>query len=96
MRINVDTLQLQQKSNEIRVLRNELEKTMEEIERLVVSLNGNWQGEAERAYASQIIYVKKQFSNIAVFFDDYATTLEGFAVGYDTLESQLSSKINLT
>lgn len=95
MNIQVDTSQLVEKSNEIKTIRAELLNTMEQIEILVLSVNGDWQGDAERAFSEKILYVKKQFANIAAFFDDYAELLKGFAYTYEQQETDLSSKLNL-
>ncbi len=96
MEIQVNANSLNDKSNEIQSLKFELEKIMEEIELLVLSVNGSWQGNAERAFAEKIIFVKKQFSHIATFFDDYAKLLKNFAYTYEQQETDLASKINLT
>ena len=95
MTIQVEPSQLAEKSNEINILTSEMLKTMDEIEILVLSVNGGWQGDAERAFSEKILYVKKQFSHIATFFNDYANLLKDFAYTYEQQETDLSSKINL-
>lgn len=95
MNIQVDTSRLIEKSNEIKTLKIDLLNTMEQIETLVLSVNGSWQGDAERAFSEKILFVKKQFTNIATFFDDYSELLKGFAYTYEQQETDLSSKINL-
>ena len=95
MNIQVDTSQLVEKSNEIKILKADLVNTMEQIELLILSVNGGWQGDAERAFSEKILFVKKQFANIATFFDDYSELLKGFAYSYEQQETDLSSKINL-
>ena len=96
MKIYADPIQMQNRSNSIRTVRAALENNMEQIESLVISINGSWQGDAERAYASRILFVKKEFSGIMTFLDDYATLLEAFSVQYDEFDSNLAAKINLT
>lgn len=95
MQIHADTSQLAEKSGEIQTLTADLRHTMEQTEALVLSLNGPWQGDAERAFSERILYVKRQFDNIATFFDDYAALLKSFAQAYEQQEADLSSKINL-
>lgn len=95
MTVQVDTTQLKQKSNEIKILRNELQNCMNQIEMLVLSMDGGWQGDAEKAYASRILYLKKEFSVILTFFDDYASLLNSFAVQYEEHDRSLSAKIQL-
>ena len=95
MEIQVNTAQLVQSSNDIKSVKQDLVNTMDQIETLVLSVHGSWQGNAERAFAEKILYVKKQFSGIAAFFDDYAELLKKFASSYEQQEADLSSRINL-
>lgn len=95
MDIQVETTRLADGSREIRALKAELLDTMEQIECLVLSMNGAWQGDAERAYAGKILYVKEQFTHIADFFEEYARVLHDFAYAYEQQETAISSQINL-
>ncbi len=95
MEIEVNTDSLSRKSAEIRVLKAELERVMEEIEGVVLSANGSWQGDSEKAFSEKILYVKKQFSHIGTFFGEYADLLQNFAQIYEQQETDLSAKINL-
>ncbi len=94
MKIEVDTGQLSEKSNEIKLLNNQLNTVMEEIEILILSITGEWQGKAERSFSEKILYVKQQFKNISVFFEDYSALLKKFAETYETQEADISFKIN--
>ena len=58
MNIQVDTSQLVENSNEIKILKADLVNTMEQIELLILSVNGGWQGDAERAFSEKILFVK--------------------------------------
>lgn len=95
MDIQVDTNQLFQKSNDIKALKSELKKITEDIELLVLSSKGSWQGEAERAFSEKIIYIKNRFSDIEKFFDDYSETLKKIAYSYERQENDLRKKISL-
>lgn len=95
MKIEVDAITLEEKSNGIKVLNSQLKANIEEIETLILSINGSWQGDAERAYSAQIIAVKNEFNNIFSFFEDYSMLLSGIADQYNAHDEQLSSKINL-
>lgn len=94
MDIRVDPAQLIEKSDGIRAVNDSLRDVMRETELLVLSLNGSWQGDAERAYSEKIIYVKNQFLPISAFFEEYAELLKTFALGYRQRESDLTAKIN--
>ena len=95
MKVQVEPFQLKSKSAAMRLIRDELQTNMEQIEALVLSVSGTWQGDAERAYASQILYIKKEFANVISFFNDYTTLIDSFADQYDANDRDLAAKINL-
>ena len=93
--IAVNPLRLDETGHQMAALKTDLMRTMEEIEILILSVNGAWQGDAERAFAEKILYVKRQFAEIASFFDDYAALLKGIAYDYERVDNELASKFNL-
>ncbi len=95
MDIQVNPVELRYKSDTIKIINNDLRMLMENIEILVLSVNGSWQGDAEKAYSEKILFVKNQFEPIAMFFDDYSDLLRQFADEYESQESDMVSKINL-
>lgn len=95
MKIYVDTGQLRKKGEDIKRIRDELQFNMEQIESLVRSVSGVWQGDAERAYESRILYVKKEYAHMLSFFDDYVALLESFAARYEEYDHNLSAKLDL-
>jgi WXG100 family type VII secretion target len=96
MKIDVIPDKMESAASDILLLNNELCNQMEQIESLVLLLNGDWQGEAEKTYASRILYVKNQFSHISHFFEDYAHLLRALAIKYEENDKDISSKIQLT
>lgn len=94
MNIQVETTQLLDKSNDIRLVKDNLAEIMEQIEQLILSVEGDWQGDAERTFSSKIVFVKKQFSNILSFFESYSYLLVSFADSYEQLEDDISFRIN--
>lgn len=95
MKVNVVPDKLQSSATDIIFYNNELRNQMEQIEMLILSLNGDWQGDAERAFAGRILYVKNQFDHIYQFFDDYAELLKKLAAEYEENDKEISSKIQL-
>ena len=95
MKVNVIPDKLQSSATDIIFYNNELRNQMEQIEMLILSLNGDWQGDAERAFAGRILYVKNQFDHIYQFFDDYAELLKKLAAEYEENDKEISSKIQL-
>lgn len=96
MKIEIFPDKMDSVASDILLLNNELCDQMEQIEGLVLSLNGDWQGESEKAYASRILYIKNQFSHISKFFEDYAYLLRDLAVKYEENDKDISSKIHLS
>lgn len=95
MKLEADTDTLRARSGAIRLLTDELERNMDEIEYLVYTTSGAWQGDAERAFASRIIYVRKQFGALREFFTECADLMEASAERYDRHDSELASRIDL-
>ncbi len=95
MKIQIDPSRLRAKSSDILFLRDELERNLEQIESLVLSSGGSWQGDAARAYASRILFVKKEYRIIHDFFSDYAALLLSIAERYTEHDKDLAAKINL-
>lgn len=95
MKLEVDTDLLRTRADAVRLMAADLEKNMDEIEMLVYTTSGAWQGDSERAFASRIIYVRKQFSALKTFFEEYADLMDESAERYDRHEADLASRINL-
>ncbi len=96
MLVSVETERLHLEKKEIVGLTEELKKQMQQIETLVLSVNGEWQGEAEAAFANKIIYVKNQFVKLTDFFEEYAKMLDQFATDYQKYDEDIASKIKLS
>lgn len=93
MKITVDTDRMRIIGGEIRNVTAGLRNNMDAMELLVNSMNGEWQGDAERAYAGRLIYVRREFKEIEHFFEEYASLLSRFADEYRSYEDQLAGKI---
>ena len=59
-----------------------------QIEQLVFSTCEDWQGEAERAFAGQIITVNEQFEHLKT-----AALLKRFADEYESMDTDIANKI---
>lgn len=95
MKIRVDPASLAERGNEILLLRDVLEETMDKIEVLVLSLDASWQGDAEKAFAARILYLKKELSGLTDFFGDCSALLLSAAEQYRIRDDTLATKINL-
>lgn len=93
MKITVDVDRMRIVSGEIRNITAVLQSNMDAMEFLVNSMNGEWQGDSERAYAARLIYVRREFKEIEHFFEEYASLLNRFAEEYQSYEDQLAAKI---
>ena len=93
MRITVDADRMHSMAGQIRTTVDMLRYNMDTMEMLVYSMNGEWQGNAERAYASKIVYVRNEFKAVEQFFTEYASLLERFAEEYIRHEDELTAKL---
>ena len=74
---------------------DELNQNMTHIENLVNSINGDWQGDAEKAYVSKILGIKEFYSRINSFLCLYANCLIDQATAYYEHEQEIYKKISL-
>lgn len=81
-------------SSEIKSTLSELQKTMSAIENMILSLSGDWQGDAETACAANIIAVKKRFAILEKFISAIAEDVSLFAVKYHDFDFMLASEFN--
>ena len=95
MEIKAEPIQLTNEKTDINLLANQLRINMAQIEALVLSTNGEWQGESEVAYAGKIIYVKNQYMKLITFIEQYAELIGLYAEQYEDYEQQLAGKIDL-
>ena len=93
MKITVDADRMHSMASEIRTTVDMLRYNMDTMEILVHSLNGDWQGDAERAFASKIVYVRREFKEVEQFFTEYASLLERFAEEYIRHEDEVAAKV---
>lgn len=93
MKITVDADRMHSMAAEIRTTVDTLRYNMDTMEILVHSLNGEWQGDAERAFASKILYVRREFKEVEQFFREYASLLERFAEEYIRHEDEVAAKV---
>lgn len=64
-----------------------------QIEQLVFSTCEDWQGEAERAFAGQIITVNEQFEHLYAYVDKTAALIKQFADEYKSMDTEIANKI---
>ncbi len=95
MRICVDVAGIKDMKNDIQKISDDLRTYMEQVENVVLSIDGEWQGEAEKAYVARIVYVKSQFSTVIEFLEQYIKLLDDFSDQYEEHDKELAAKINL-
>ncbi len=95
MELYVDEEMLKQRLAEMRMVKDELKLVLNKIESAVLSTNGAWQGDAEKAYENKFILVKEQYESVIQFIENYTDMIEEFTDSYIEFENQLKQKISL-
>ncbi len=93
MKMTVDADRMHSMAAQIRTTIDTLRYNMDAMELLVYSIHGEWQGDAERAFASKIVYVRNEFREVEHFFAEYASLLERFAEEYIRHEDEVTAKL---
>lgn len=95
MNIKIDTDVLLRCSNTLLNVNFELQENMNKIENLILGLGNEWQGDAAKAYQSNILFVKKQFEYMNEFITDYAQNLKNVSDMYDQAEKDIIAKLGV-
>ena len=94
MEISVNTQAMLEMAEKARILKNELNSEYSQIECLVLSVGADWQGDAERAFASKIVYLKKHFEKLESFFEELSDFFEKFSGQYEEVEKAVINELN--
>lgn len=84
---------LYQAADEMRQLAALIKGLHYHIEQLVFSTCEDWQGEAERAFAGQIITVNEKFDSLYAYVETTAALLRQFADDYESMDTDIAKKI---
>ena len=94
MEISVNTQAMMDMAEKARILKGELHNEYQQIELLVLSVGTDWQGDAERAFASKIIYLKKHFEKLESFFEELSEFFEKISEQYEEVENAVINELN--
>lgn len=94
MKLTINSDQVRNSGRDLKFFVNDLRANLNGIELLIAGLEGDWQGEAEREYASKIVYVRSEFNELEKFLLDLSEMMDRFADEYDEHEDSVSSKIS--
>lgn len=94
MEINVNTQSMISLAEKASMLKEEIHNEYNQIESLVLSVGADWQGDAERAFASKIVYLKKHFERLEEFFEELCAFFEKFSEKYEEIERSVINELN--
>lgn len=94
MEISVNAEAMLNMAEKTRILKNEIHNEYNQIERLVLSVGADWQGESERAFASRIVYLKKHFEKLESFFEELSDFYEKISARYEEVEKTIINEFN--
>lgn len=89
-----DAEKMQQASEQMLEVLQEMQMNMRRIEQFVHDVKGDWQGEAEKAFEKKLLHVKVQFVPLQRFLQEYARQIEEQAEIYEEHELEIRSKLN--
>lgn len=95
MEIKVDTQKLIIEKQKMVAISQELETDMTQLEELIWSLSGEWQGETQKALSEKVYQVKKRYEKLISYIVSYADILGSFSSEYEGFEGEIAQKIDL-
>ena len=93
MKINIDTYEMQQYSGDLQNIIFDLEKNMQRIEGIVLTLQSDWQGDSERIYSNKILVLKKQFSYLLEFVKNQSSLMKDISTDFEQTELNIKNKM---
>ncbi len=95
MEIKVDTQELMNDKERITYCAEELEGYMNQLEDIIFSVSGEWQGATEVAFTNRLIAMKMLYAKLIKSLDDYAQLIGTIGKEYDEYDRSIAQKINL-
>lgn len=91
--VDIDCTRLREKAALADMFCTELMTVRESTERLVLSLCGEWQGSAEKAYSGKILYIDRQFQKVEEVIKRISKIMSELSDEYEELDYNISSVI---
>lgn len=91
--IMMDPPLARQKAGEIRALKKEYEDTVNQIEKVMSSLDEFWKGAAQREYINQFTESRQQLLNMGEAIENYAKLLDEVAGDFESVDNDLAKQI---
>ena len=95
MKISIDIDEMIKKANALENIAAELQTNMQSIEKLILDLGYEWQGNAELAYTAKILYIKKQFYALHDLINEYSLFLKAVANDYKEVETAIKNQLEV-
>ena len=93
MEIYVDTVSLRDKCNDMQVVSNDIKVCMNKLESVLIETCEQWEGDAEKAFAGRVLYMKKEYMELVSFIDEYISFVRRASDFYDMKEDEIKSKM---
>ena len=81
-------------SKEANDLKTDFDTMVKNLNTLVNSLNGQWEGAAQKEFATAYSKLKPKLTTISKVLDTYSTAVKQVAVGEEKTESATTASIN--
>lgn len=91
--VDIDCIRLREKAAQVNMLCRELVTVRENTEGLVLSLCGEWQGGAEKAYSGKILYIGRQFKKVEEVLNRISQIMSELSDEYEKLDHNICSAI---
>lgn len=95
MNVYVEPESLIESYNKMKLVIGELKNIFNRIETFVASINGEWQGNAEKVFSGKIMIIRNQYSDIECFYNDCAELIKEISDSYEEQDVNTARLIEL-
>ena len=88
MQLYIEENEMENICKTMKTLIREMEDLLNELDRIVISLGMQWQGEAEQSYTIKLLRSKKEYRKIIQFFELFENSLEEILRDYTEWEKK--------
>lgn len=93
--IRMSPQQMRVRAKEFRTEGENIQNTITKMQKLIDTLQGEWEGEASKQFAQQFATLKPSFTKMKQLVDDIGKQLDGTANATEQLDRDIASKFKM-
>lgn len=93
--IRMSPQQMRVRAKEFRTEGENIQSTITKMQKLIDSLQGEWEGQASKQFSQQFATLKPSFNKMKTLVDDISKQLDGTANATEQLDKDIANKFKI-